>query len=252
MRHTRGQLRSDAYGALIRHPVIRARFKMSSQLPLFPDTIWSGIKKHFPEQEINSWLNEATDYVVRRTKCLYGEADTPVVAQSLWVYLWHDNDTPHNPVCFEPIALYWTDEDVTDKLLKPKRQFQIDAENEGWENTDGTTYPKNYVLVRQQRGSGSGQSFKLYPKPHKTGSIELKCLRLPTPMDVDSDICALEESHYEAIIRKIIVRATGEIKEHTFLEQQLSQMAQEASDRDQDEVVSVKFGTSTVSEAEEF
>lgn len=229
LRPNRKQLRTDTYLALIHHHFPKD----------LPENVWERIKQMYEEPMINQWLDQAQDFVVRNTECLYGEATRPVLVQEYWIWLWHD--TNDHPLCLSPIMIKWTDEDVTDKLITPKEQFEVDAMKEDWESVDGTSCPKHYVYRGQNRGDGSGNSVKLYPKPHKAGTIKVFVLRLPNVMSADDSLVAVEGSHYQAIIDCVLVKAVKTREDMLLLGTQLKLTASEARERTQD--TRLKLGT---------
>lgn len=187
------------------------------------------VAKH-PLEQIDQLINEAQDFVVRHARCLYSEAYATVPLNTHWWYVWEYSH--------EPLGVYFTMSGEERKRLDPISQKKADKESPNWEDTTDASklgVPTHYVYVRQQRGHGGGQSIKLKPMNELAGTVEMYVHRLPTVMASSSDLVALEGFWYASIIKYVLVRLTGNVKELRLLANEIEAMAKESAERTQDE-----------------
>ena len=187
------------------------------------------LKKQYPPTQIDEWLNQGQDFVVREARCLYGQMKATISAGDYWFKLPKE--------CLDVLSIYWKQESQDQLRLKPKSQRQLDDEFQDWEvgsSSMHTGEPLYYVQLPQQQGAGSGHSIKLYPRNDKDGEIKVYFIRKATPMVLDADECSLEPYWYRVVTLFATYSALGDAKAMQELVMLIQRMKEEVKTKTTD------------------
>lgn len=189
------QMRQDTYLAI-------ANYK---DLPL--EEILASLKKRYPKPTINRWLNAGLDFVVRETRCLYKEQKGTVTIGMYWIKL--------PSACIDVLEVWFKETGEDEVQLTPRTQRQLNEEHDDWEsstNDSDTDCPEEYMMLKEQAGTGSGHSIKIRPRPDIEGVIRV-CFNCKAPVMTDSVDCSLDDYWYQAVIDYALYKAVGNTKD---------------------------------------